>query len=241
MPDRRAHRGPHPEDAESFAPAAWERLQAAVADYSWLLTRSYAEPSAIKVVGDRYGLHQRQRMAVVRSACTDESLRVRREKLVSPESVAGRPIWVDGLNVLTTIEVALGGGVILLARDGCYRDIAGVHGTYRKVEETRPAIREVGILLEKLRVPEAVWLLDSPVGNSGRLAKILREMAAISCWNWEVRTVQNPDPELIATHQIGATADSVILDQCRQWFNLAREVIDVLQIQGVVPMCCQSV
>lgn len=236
MPDRREHRGPHPEDAESFALAEWERLQSATTDYSWLLTRGYAEPSAIKVVGDRYGLHQRQRMAVVRSACTDEALRMRREKQVSCNAMRGSALWIDGFNVLTTVEVALGGGVILAARDGCYRDIAGVHGTYRKVEETRPAIGDVGIQLEKLRVSEAVWLLDSPVGNSSRVAQLLRDIAIARNWNWEVRTVRNPDGELIATDQIVASADSVILDRCRRWFNLAQEVIDRIGGANVIPM-----
>ena len=37
MPDKRHHRGPHPADAELFAPAAVPRLRDAVADLSWLL------------------------------------------------------------------------------------------------------------------------------------------------------------------------------------------------------------
>lgn len=230
------HRGPAPDDAESFAPTEWGRLQSAVADYSWLLTRGYAERSAIKVVGDRYGLHQRQRMAVLRSACTEEALRLRQQKQVMSDSMRDGVLWIDGFNVLTTIEVAVGGGAILAARDGCYRDIAGIHGTYRKVEETRPAIERAGATLQRLGVASSLWLLDSPVGNSGRLAQILREIALARNWNWEVRTVRNPDAELIATDQIVATADSVILDRCRRWFNLTREVIDGIEGAKVVPI-----
>ena len=54
--------------------------------------------------------------------------------------VANRELWIDGYNALTTIESALSGSVILRARDGCYRDMASMHGTYRKVQETVPAI-----------------------------------------------------------------------------------------------------
>src|SRR5688500_10446127 len=53
MPDHRSHRGPHPEDAGLFAPAVHPTLRSAVADLSWLLTRGYADPSALKLVGDR--------------------------------------------------------------------------------------------------------------------------------------------------------------------------------------------
>ena len=38
----------------------------------------------------------------------------------------------------------MGGGIVLLARDGCYRDMASMHGTYRKVAETVPALEAIG-------------------------------------------------------------------------------------------------
>ena len=45
---------------------------------------------------------------------------------------------------MTTVEAALGGGVVLGCRDRTFRDIAGVHGTYRKVAETMPALELIG-------------------------------------------------------------------------------------------------
>lgn len=225
MPDRRTHRGPHPEDAELFAPAIWPRLQAATADYSWLLTRGYAEPSAIKIVGDRYALNDRQRVAVARSACRDQALDCRRARQVELDAIRGDRLWIDGFNLLTTVEVALGGGVVLAARDGCYRDIASVHGTYRKVEETRPAVEMAGQLIDSLGPAECVWYLDRAVGNSGRLRSILLDAARQRNWRWRVELVANPDPILSAATAVVATADSVILDRCARWTNLAREVI----------------
>ncbi len=56
MPDRRKHRGPHPEDRRLFAPEALPRLRAAAGDLSWLLSRGYAPESSLKLVGDRYAL-----------------------------------------------------------------------------------------------------------------------------------------------------------------------------------------
>ena len=71
MPDRRAHRGQHPQDADLFA-ARWHPiLKTATAELAWLLSRNYATPSALKLVGDRHRLDARQRMAVQRSTCTD--------------------------------------------------------------------------------------------------------------------------------------------------------------------------
>src|SRR5256885_8530001 len=40
---------------------------------SWLLSRGYQPKSALKLVGDRHSLRERQRLAVGRAACSDES------------------------------------------------------------------------------------------------------------------------------------------------------------------------
>ena len=237
MPDTRAHRGPHPEDVELFHPSKWPALQSAVADYSWLLGRGYASPSAIKVVGDRYMLNQRQRMAVVRSSCTDAERENRLSREVQPHQLANQNLAIDGFNVLTTIEVALGHGVILAARDGAYRDIASVHGTYRKVEETRPAVNLTLAAIRNLRPSHTCIYLDSPVGNSGRLASVIAEVATEIGIPCDVLLVPNPDTILMGSPDVVATADSVILDGARHWLNFARHVVDsIAPSVAIVPM-----
>jgi hypothetical protein len=226
VPDKRTHRGPHPDDAQLFAPEMWPRLQTAVDDLSWLLGRGYASLSALKIVGDRYRLDQRQRMAVGRCACSDEARDRRQRSRVEPERLAGQTLWLDGYNVLTSVEAALAGGVILRARDGCFRDLASVHGTWRKVHETVPAIEIVGKFLDRLGIAEAVWYLDRPVSNSGRLKSLLRTAAEAQRWVWTIELAPNPDKILAAADHAIASADSGILDQCRQWVNLARAVIE---------------
>ncbi|MBX6313116.1 MAG: DUF434 domain-containing protein [Isosphaeraceae bacterium] len=226
MPDARSHRGPDPRDALSFDPSAWPRLRAAVADLSWLLGRGYAEVSALKLVGDRYALTERQRMAVRRSSCSDEALTRRGRHRHRLEELRGRPLWVDGFNVLTTVEAALGGAVIVRGRDGCDRDLAGVHGTYRRVEETRPAIAVLGEVLEQAGIGPCTWYLDSPVSNSGRLRGILLDLASERGWDWRVELVFNPDPILAGAEVVVASADSVILDHCTGWTPLARSTIE---------------
>jgi hypothetical protein len=230
MPDRRAHRGPHPDDAELFAPGAVPRLRSAVADLAWLLGRGYADPSAQKLVGDRYALTQRQRTAVMRCTCTDEARARRLAKRLDAGAVRGGAMRLDGYNILTTVEAALAGAVVLRGRDTALRDVASMHGTWRKVEETRQAILLIGeVAADELGVTRLEWLLDSPVSNSGRLAMLLRAAAAERGWDWDVRLVPNPDAELSVDRGSDgaavATADSVILDACRRWFPLAGEVV----------------
>lgn len=225
MADNRKHRGPHPEDAQLFAEPQLPVLLRAVHDLSWLLSRGYALASSVKLVGDRYALNARQRIAVSRSSCSDEALARRNRHRVDANPLRGEAVWLDGYNVLTSIEAALSGGVILLARDGCCRDMASMHGSYRKVEETMPAIRLLGKLLEKWQVASCRWLLDRPVSNSGRLKTILGQVAEENGWPWKIELVPDPDKVLKSCPEIVASADSQILDSAERWFNLADEAI----------------
>ena len=225
MPDKRTHRGAHPEDARLFDRDQHPRLRDAVAHVSWLLTRGYAQPSAMKLVGDRFNLDARQRTAVMRCACSDQALVARRARELQPVDIRGRAILIDGYNVLTTAEMALGGGVILVGRDGAVRDMASIHGSYRKVEETRPAIELIGRTLASLGIARATWYLDAPVSNSGRLKVIIRDIDQSHGWDWTVEIVPNPDAILSQSPEPVATADSAILDGCAAWFNLAAAVV----------------
>ena len=225
MPDKRTHRGPHPEDRELFAVEHVATLRAALADYCLLLTKGYATKSSLKLVGDRFALTERQRLALMRSACSERQLSGRRQRCVDAGDLAGRSVALDGYNVLITIEAALGGGVLFEGRDGCYRDLASMHGTYRKVSETIPAARLVGGFLAEAGVAGVHWFLDRPVSNSGRLKALLHEIAQENGWDWQVELVMSPDPVLIESDMIVASSDSVVLDGCHQWTNLARSII----------------
>jgi hypothetical protein len=237
VPDHRAHRGAHPEDERLFSPVAWPRLKEAVADLSFLLTRGYNDVSALKLCGDRYALTERQRRAVGRAACADQALARRRAHQLAPAAIAGQPLSIDGFNVLTTVEAALGGAVLLACRDGTYRDMASVHGSYRKVEESAPALLRIGQVLGALQAGPATWYLDSPVSNSGRLKALIYEVAAEQGWGWRVEVVQSPDEVLARGADIAVTADSGILDRCARWFNLARLVVErAVPTARVVPL-----
>ena len=227
VPDTRSHRGPDPRDALAFAPPSWPTLRGAAADFSWLLSRDYAPVSALKLVGDRWQLTERQRQAVRRASCSDDACERRRKNRICGAELAGCELLIDGFNVLTTIEAALGGAVILLCRDETCRDIAGLHGTYRSVEETRPALAALGSTILGLRVRHCRWLFDRPVSNSGRTRRLVLEYAAERAQDWSVDLVDDPDPILKESTEIVATSDSAVLDACSRWFYLARCVINL--------------
>lgn len=136
MPDVRRHRGPHPADPELFASPVVPTLRQATAELSWLFQRGYGQTAALKLVGDHFGLRERQRVAVLRCACGDDALQVRAGRRRKTTQLRGQALLVDGFNCLITCEAALSGGLVLRGRDRCLRDLASIHGSYRHVQET---------------------------------------------------------------------------------------------------------
>ena len=214
------HRGPHPADPRLFAPQWVRVLCSAVRELSWLLTRGYPPGATLKLVGDRYALTERQRWAVGRAACTDEQYTRRTATQLPATGLEGRPVSIDGFNLLITLETALSGGLVLRGRDGALRDLSSIHGTYRMVQETDRAIRLAAAALLPLTPGPVRWLLDQPVSNSGRLAARLRELAPELGLPWTVEVVMNPDRELAESPDILVTSDSAVLDRAKTWLNL---------------------
>src|SRR6266850_174628 len=224
-PDIRKHRGAHPEDRKLFAAEQLPALGTAVGELSWLLTRDYSLKGALKLVGDRYTLTDRQRLAVARAACSDQSKERRAAALINVAEVPDEGLIVDGFNLIITIEAALSGGLLMLCRDGCIRDLSSVHGSYRAVDETETAIQLIGEVLEILHPKSVDWVLDSPISNSGRLAQRIRELANEKEWNWTVETLFNPDAAILKSNGVVISSDSHILDGTQRWLNFNRYLI----------------
>ncbi len=230
MPDTRRHRGRHPSDDKLFAPEHLSKLRNAVYDFSYLLTRGFSETAALKTVGDRYRLTQRQRLAVQRASCSQQALQHRSNTQVALDSLVGQTLAIDGYNLLISIESALSNAYLFIGRDGCYRDLASIHGTYRRVEETLPAIEILGNILESLAVERTIIYLDAPVSNSRRLKALMADVAAQHQWNWQVEVQLQPDALLARSSHPVVTSDSWILDRCSQWANLLPFLIQKAQL-----------
>lgn len=211
-PDNRRHRGAHPADRKIFAAEQIPALREAVSELSWLLNRGYAAGASLKLVGDRHKLVERQRSAVARAACTDAQRDRRQARRLDMQNVENQSLAVDSFNLIITVEAALGGGILIMCRDGCLRDLSSVHGSYRAVDETERAIILMGEALSELKPKSVWWLLDRPVSNSGRLAARINRLAGERGWPWSVDVVFNPDHALPESNRIVVSSDSAVLD-----------------------------
>ena len=226
MSSKNRTRGQHPNDRKLFAEKFLPDLRAATQDLSLLLTMGYPDKASLKLVGDRFRLTERQRMAVLRGACSDSNLELRKSKELTRDDLKGKTILIDGFNLLITLETALSGGLIFAGRDGNYRDLASVHGTYKRVTTTQKAVELIGHFCKEKQVEKLIWYFDTPVSNSGRLKVLLYEIAEQNGWNWEIILDFNPDKVLKeAKEGVVVSSDAMVLNECVEWVNLGRIVL----------------
>lgn len=224
MPTR--NRGKHPNDDKLFAPKWHSIFKEAIDDYSFLLSRGYAINSSLQIVGSRYKLNKRQRMAVMRVGTAEHNIQLRKSKELLPSNLKNKTVSIDGFNLLILLESALSGAFIFKSRDGTYRDISSVHGSYKRVQKTETAIILVGNILKKMEVTLVDWYLDAPISNSGRLKKMLLEISQKYQFNWNVELVNNPDKVLAEQCEIIVSSDGWVIDHAPNWFNLGGHLIN---------------
>lgn len=222
---KESKRGFDSEDYKWFSDKETERLKKAQEEASWLINRGYKIKPAIEFIGGHYQFSLRQRIALLRATASNNQCIMRNRKLVKLENVKDKCLYIDGFNLIITLEVALSGGILILGNDGIIRDLAGLRGTYRLIDKTDKAILLIKQILQELGAAKVKFYLDAPVSNSGRLKAKIIEILALSNINVEVELVPNADVILSKLDMV-VTADSVILDECKSWVNLSRKILE---------------
>jgi hypothetical protein len=219
-----SRRGFVPTDEKEFNKESQAVLRRVQRDILYLLEQGYPIKNASTFVGNHFMLSERQRLAIVRATAEKSVLELRRKKQLTKD-MNGRKAVIDGLNVIITLEVALSEGTLIRCMDHTIRDLAGLRGTYRLIDKTEEAIRMIGEKLTSLKPSEAVFYLDSPVSNTGRLKQKIFEVLEGYPFLVKVELVNNADVILEKLENV-ITGDAIILNKCDSWFNLAAEIID---------------
>lgn len=217
---KQVKRGGAASDEQEFSVSSMEVLKKAAGHIRYLVNEGYAIKNASVFVGNHFMLSERQRLALVRSISTDAQLRLRREKECSAEELCGQTVYIDGFNTIITLEIALCQSLLLSCMDGTIRDLAGLRGTYRLIGETPRAIQMAAQTLADLKIQKAVFYLDAPVSNSGRLKSLIAEVWEPYDMELDIQIIHDVDRVLQEKEHV-ITGDAIILDKCRSWFNLA--------------------
>ncbi|MCC3215410.1 DUF434 domain-containing protein [Chryseobacterium sp. X308] len=196
------------------------KLKLAVEDMQYLLSRDYPEKAASDLVGNRYRLKTRQIQALRGMSASDAQLHNRQLKHVDISDLQEKTIYLDGFNVIILLESLLSEAYVFEGLDGCIRDLSGVHGTYKRVNQTLRAVELIASFYRKNHIRKLVWIFDQPVSNSGRIKQLVLEYAGQNQLNWEADLQFNPDKFLAESSAIVISSDAWILDHCKEWFNL---------------------
>jgi hypothetical protein len=216
-------RGVEINDTREFNAENTDKLRKATEEIKYLINRGHILKSASTYVGNHYMLSERQRLAIVRSVSTDEDIKIRKEKELT--DIENKTVYIDGFNTVITLEVALSGGTLLHCADGCIRDLAGIRGTYRLIDKTDIALDLICKTLEKEGISKAVFYYDSLVSNSGRLKTRTAEIAEKYNFDLDIQVIKEVDSTLSKLGNV-ITADAIILNNCKSWFNLMHKIVD---------------
>ena len=225
MSTKNARRGYDPDDEKIFSNENIAKLKIIQEEIQWLLDRRYKMKQVIEFTGNHYLLSSRARIALQRTTSSTADYEKRISTMLPFECAKDGCLNIDGFNLIITLEVALSGSPILLGKDGVYRDLAGLRGTYRLIDKTDAALNLIGKALRELNVPMVNFYLDSPVSNSGRLRSKILEYSDQWGIPIEIELVPNVDTILADMERV-VTGDSIILDVCKSWFNLSRKIIE---------------
>ena len=227
-----AKRGYVPEDERNFAPEAIHTIQTASRHVRYLINEGYDLKQASTFVGNHFLLSERQRLAIMRSLATNEQLAGRRDRQVQITDLDDKEVWIDGFNTIITLEVMFSEGILFECMDGTIRDLAALRGTYRLIPETSEAVRMMLLILQEARLSKATILLDEPVSNSGRLKALIADIGEEFGFEMDIQILRDVDRSLYSRENV-ITSDSVILDHCESWVNLAAECMKETKTQGI--------
>ena len=87
-------------------------------------------------------------------------------------------------------------------------------------------------MLQKARISKATILLDEPVSNSGRLKALIADIGEEFGFELDIQILRDVDRSLYGRENV-ITSDSVILDHCVSWVNLAAECMKENGKQGI--------
>lgn len=224
-------RGYEIQDERWFFATELVKLKQATHDITWLIDQGYKFEGSVTFVSNRFLFSNRQREALKRAICSTSCRLKRIAKELPLEEMKEKTVYVDGFNLIITLEVALSGGTLVYGNDGTIRDLAGLRGSYRIIEETEGALQLIGQFLKMYEVAHVIFYLDAPVSNSKRLKSCILSMMEASSLSGEVELVPNADVLLVNKDNVIST-DAAILDSCHSYFNLSKAMIQSCKVNA---------
>jgi len=211
------------------------RLEAPLLDIRYLLDRKYPKKSAITYVSNRYGLTKDERNILTRIACEKDISNDRKRKLVSIEFIRDKNLFIDGYNVLITVESLILGYPVFLCDDGILKDVRSLFRRYKIGFITKEALSMIEMITSKYTPKEIVIIFDSQISRSGDLSKMARDIFDKD--NCLVFTSKDTDKEIMENSRKGiiATSDGIIIDNVDNVLDIPVHIADEFKYNFYIP------
>ncbi len=195
----------------------------ALKDIYFLLNKGYKKDSAVKFVSDHYNLTKEERYKLMRTVFSREEIERTERKKCDIGSIGGKPLAVDGYNVLITTESVLE-NTAFLCFDGVMRDTRGIFQKYKFDERSNEALEKIFSLLEKYSPQEVLFFFDVQMSKSGEMCSLVRKNLEKHNLKGDAQAVKNVDYTLKKLQMLTATNDSVIIKDLERFVDIPQEI-----------------
>ena len=89
--------------------------------------------------------------------------------------------------------------------------------------------------LQELEISKAIFYLDAPVSNSGRLKALILQVADEYDFDVTVEVINDVDKVLEKLPGV-ISSDAIILNKCKSWLNLLLSIVSGLPDTWVVQL-----
>ncbi len=201
-----------------------------------MLNQNYRKKVALNFVANHYLLDKNCRNYLARSVFSDSVSKSRKSKLVNLEDINGNILFLDGYNVVITVESILNNNnnnKIVLADDGLIRDTQAVFGKYKFREITISALTLIFDCIS-FHPPQYIeFYLDKQVSFSGKLAQEIEAMMKNYDLNGRTILSNNVDYHLVQECSnsicIMGTSDGVIVDNVEKVVDIPHFILKKLE------------
>jgi len=215
-----------------------DSLKYAVEDFFFLLNRGYNRSSSLDLVTARYRLSRLERLLLYRAVFSRTVSLDRRRKTLSSKKIINEKILVDGFNVLSTIQSALLGDVLVRGTDNIIRDMSAY---VRKIKVSNFLIMSLFISLffiSRFFPKYVIYVFDSQVSRSLLMLRILSCFSKKASFRVSGKLAKNADKYIVihADEFIVASSDSVIVDRVNRVFDMGGEIAEIISIETIIDL-----
>ena len=212
---------PHESSANPSSFDLKEKLLKPARDIRSILRWGYPKFATIRFVADHAQLSAEERHILTRIIMPPDRVVPRIRKKITCAGIKDRDIFLDGYNVLLSVDSILKKEPMWFCDDGYIRDTRYYFSKAKQAEDIEEALDSVLSFLSESHPKSVTFLLDAQISRSGELTGFIRRKMKEKGISGEARTSKtadfdlktagkNPDNNLIVASSDGIVIDSVL-------------------------------